>query len=131
MIDTFTKLIEDIHMEDLGYKGQMHTLSNNRRGDDRIVERLDRYLGNMSWCQRYPNTQCINEVATSSDHSPVELIFDFTDANGRRRFQFENMWLELQECFKQIKWAWEILGSATSKARRVQEDINRLESPDL
>lgn len=111
-IDTFTRLIEDIHMEDLGFKGQMHTWSNNRRGVDRIVERLDRFLGNMTWCERFPSAQCVNRVAIGSDHSPVELIIDDMDAKGRRRFRFENMWLERQDCLDLIRASWERTGLA-------------------
>lgn len=113
-IDNFTALIEDIHMEDLGYKGQMHTWSNNKRGADRIVERLDRFLGNMGWCQLYTNAQCINELAIGSYHSPVELVLDYNDGKGWRRFRFEDMWMERQECFQLIKSAWERSGVARS-----------------
>lgn len=101
-------------MEDLGYKDQMHTWSNNRWGIDRIVERLDRYMGNRNWCQKYLKAQCVNELATGSDHSPEELILDFTYTKGRRRFRFENMWLKRQECFDLINSAWSRTGSARS-----------------
>lgn len=49
----FNAMIDDIQMEDIGYKGQMHTWSNNRRGVERILERLDRVLGNRLWCSNY------------------------------------------------------------------------------
>lgn len=61
------------------------------RGADRIVERLDRFMGNRSWGRKYMKAQCINELSISSDHSPVELIMDFSDTKVRRRFRFENM----------------------------------------
>lgn len=48
-MDGFNDLISTIGMEDLGCKGHRFTWSNNRRGDDRIQERLDRALGNQSW----------------------------------------------------------------------------------
>lgn len=78
-------------MEDICFKRQMHTWSNNRRGVERIVERLDQVLGNRKWCYNYPKAQCINELAIGSDHSPVELILDYNDKKGKRRFRFEQM----------------------------------------
>lgn len=113
-IDCFTSLNEDIHMEDMGFKGQMHTWSNNRRGNDRIMERLDRVLANLSWCLKFSKAQCVNGLAIGSDHSPVELILNFCDSKGRRRFRFEQMWLERRECFDIIKGAWESTGSVSS-----------------
>lgn len=104
-------------MEDLGFKGKMHTWSNIRRGKDQIVEQLDRFLGNLGWGQRFPKAQCINEVTIDSDHSPVELILDYSDAKGRRRFRFENLWLERQDRFDLIKWAWQ----RTNSARAIQD----------
>lgn len=48
-IDSFTSLIHDLEMGDIGYKGQMHTWSNNRVGEHIISERLDRVLANEAW----------------------------------------------------------------------------------
>lgn len=45
-MDEFKKLIEDLNMEDMGENGQPFTWSNNRSGDERIIERLDRDLVN-------------------------------------------------------------------------------------
>lgn len=41
MMDAFNSMIEDIQMEDLGAKGQEFTWSNNRRGEEKVYERLD------------------------------------------------------------------------------------------
>lgn len=93
-------LIDDLQMEDLGYKGQMHTWSNNRRGNIRIVERLSRVLGNRIWCQKFPKAQCINELAIGSNQSHVMLALEHSDTKGRRRFKFKEMWLEKAKCLK-------------------------------
>lgn len=71
------------------------------------MERLDRVLANRRWCLRFPKAQCLNSLAIGSDHSPIELILNFSDSKGRRRFRFEQMWLERRECFDVIKAAWE------------------------
>lgn len=92
----------------------MHTWSNNRRGDERIVERLDRNLVNHPWANIFPRAQCMNRVAIGSDHSPLELNLDQSDARGRKWFRFENMWLEREDCGDVIKAAWSRGGTARS-----------------
>lgn len=93
-IDGFINLMEKLLLEDIRFKGQMFTWTNNRRGGDRIMERLDRVLANQSWCAKFPSTQCIHELIIGSDHAPISLHLAHTEGKGRKRFQFENMWLE-------------------------------------
>lgn len=80
--------------------------SNNRRGPDRIFERLDRVLANGAWCSIFPKTQCIHELAIGSDHTPIHLSLDLSDQRGRKSFKFEDMWFEKTECLEAIKKAW-------------------------
>lgn len=54
-IDGFNRMMEDLYLEDIGFKGQMFTWTNNRRGGERIKERLDRVLANQAWCARFPS----------------------------------------------------------------------------
>lgn len=74
LIDVFTSMIDDIRMEDLGAKGQAFTWSNNKSGQERVYEILDRILINSSWAINYPDTICINELAIGSDHTPMVLL---------------------------------------------------------
>lgn len=70
-IDGFNRVIADLHMDDIGAKGQRFTWSNNRRGSERVIERLDRVIANRMWTAKFYQSQCINEVAIGSDHSPL------------------------------------------------------------
>lgn len=83
-IDDFNDLIADLQVEDLGFKGQLHTWSNNRRGSKRVMERLDRVLGNRNWCSSFPKAQYINEWVIGSVHSPIVLELEYTDQRGRK-----------------------------------------------
>lgn len=56
----FNTLIADIFMEDIGYKGQSYTWSNNRNGMDRFMERLDREIANQNWSSMMSKCQCAN-----------------------------------------------------------------------
>lgn len=48
----------------------------------------------------------IGELVTGPNHSPIVLVFEFTDQNGRKRFRFEDIWLEKEECFEIIRQPW-------------------------
>lgn len=54
-IDDFNNFINDMGLEDMGSKGQRFTWGNNRRGEDRVYERLDRLLCNATWATQFPN----------------------------------------------------------------------------
>lgn len=55
-IDAFNSVIHDLRLEDLRYKGQPFTWSNNRKARERVRERLDRALTNAAWMTEYPST---------------------------------------------------------------------------
>lgn len=69
-------------MEDLGFKGQMQTWKNNLRGNDRVMERLDRVLINRARGMLCPQAQCINRLIVGSDHAPLEIILELEDPGG-------------------------------------------------
>lgn len=56
-IDFFNVWKEEVQMEDLIYQGQMFTWSNNRRRDDRVMERLDWVVANQLWCLYHTSAQ--------------------------------------------------------------------------
>lgn len=102
-MDGFDRLIDDLRVGDIGFKGQMHTRSNNRAGDDRIVERLDRVLANAEWRNLFPRATCLHGVALGSDHVPIHLKLDRAERRGSKVFKFEDMWLPNPKCFVVIK----------------------------
>lgn len=79
-------LITDLQMEDMGFKGQRFTWSNNRTGPDRVMERLDRGISNNNWGFLLPRSQCINELAIGSDHSPVIVLLNMAEGRGEDDF---------------------------------------------
>lgn len=53
-MNEFNAMIEDISMEDLEENVQLFTWSNNRKGENRLYEHLDRVLVNSRWATQYP-----------------------------------------------------------------------------
>lgn len=93
-------------MGDLGFKGQLYTWVNNRSGQDRIVERLDRAMANEAWKKDHPRAQCIHGLVIGSDHAPIHVRFDCADQRGVKNFKIEDMWFENPECMEVISRAW-------------------------
>lgn len=99
-------------MEDLRFKGQMFTWTNNRRGSDGVRERLDRTIINHAWATRFPTAQCTHEIIIGSDNAPISLHLAFNDRRGPKPFRFEEMWFEKVDCQNVIRRAWEVGGAA-------------------
>lgn len=114
-LDGFNSLMEDLSLEDIGFKEQMFTWTNNRRGGERIRERLDRFLANQTWCAKFPSAQCIHELIIGSDHASISLHLSHTERRGRRQFRFEDMWFEKEECHDIIRSAWQVGGSVEGR----------------
>lgn len=97
-MDEFNTMIEDIRMEDLGAKRSRFTWSNNRKGEKRVWECINRVLINATWATLNSYVQCTNDLAISSDHTP--LILHKTDRGRRKQMdlKFEEIWLENDEC---------------------------------
>lgn len=51
-------------------------------GDDRIVERIDRVLAIATWRDRFQRDLCLHGIAIGSDHVPITLSLDHSDARS-------------------------------------------------
>ncbi|XP_057770939.1 uncharacterized protein LOC130990727 [Salvia miltiorrhiza] len=68
----------------------------NKRKDEPIFERLDRFLGNATWNTTYTNSAYQALDFFRSDHRPILCRLESTDRNitnfGKGRFHFEDKW---------------------------------------
>lgn len=85
-------------MKDLGAKDHLFTRSDNRKGNKRVYEWLDKVLINPTWATHIPNTMCINELVIGSDHAPLVLLTQGEKHRWKREFRFEEMWMENPKC---------------------------------
>ena len=83
-----------------------------------IKEMLDRVLVNLECLEVLPNLQVFNLPAVGSDHSPIDMNTNCTDKKASKRFKFEAIWLEMEECEQVIKEGWEKVYSG-SKVNQV------------
>lgn len=106
LIDGFNSMIDDIQMEYMGAKGQNFTWLNNRIGDERVYERLDRVLINSRWRTNYLNAIWINELVIGHDHTPMVILMQREPKRRRMNYHFEEIWMKNPECEDIIKTAW-------------------------
>lgn len=77
---------------DLGFVGNPFTWSNNRQPPNRILERLDRCLGNAAWTDGYGSLSVHHLTRITSYHCPILLTEGKLLCHRPHHFRFENMW---------------------------------------
>lgn len=106
LIDDFRHCLDDCGLRDLKPSGEIFTWYGNRRGIQ-IWERIDRFLSNSSFDNKFSHTEVRNLEWFFSDHKPIEiqLLRKRNKALGRRnnQFKFEEFWTRHEVCEDLIK----------------------------
>jgi hypothetical protein len=107
-MNNFQRALEDARLHDLGFKGPKFTWNNGRSGREFTLERLDRAMANMEWCDTWQEAGMEVMVCYSSDHLPLFLSMTKQVARGRkwRPFRYEVGWSKNRDVKKIIKEAW-------------------------
>ena len=87
-------------------KGLSYTWMNKWKGNDFVMEKLDRAFANIDWFESYPDCLVTNLPIISSDHGPIILDTDPSTPFKRRPFRFEWMWTTHPDYPVIIKNAW-------------------------
>lgn len=85
---------------DQSYMGNPFTQCNNRDSDQKIFERLDKFLANSSWCDLFPNGCVRHCYVAYSVHYPIALGREGTIFQhcGTKSFKFEALWVGKDAC---------------------------------
>ncbi|XP_020686436.2 uncharacterized protein LOC110102440 [Dendrobium catenatum] len=91
---------------ELNFIGPRMTWSNNKKGYDRIMERLDRILVNFVAvnCNQQMVVKHLPRIA--SDHCPILLNTSVFPSNSKRSIKFEDVWASYLASFDVVKKAW-------------------------
>jgi hypothetical protein len=107
-MNNFQRALEDALLHDLGFKGPKFTWNSGRSGREFTLERFDRAMANMEWCDTWQEAGMEVMVCYSSDHLP--LFLSMTKQVARRRkwrpFIYEVGWSKNGDVKKIIKEAW-------------------------
>lgn len=98
---------------DAGFNGEAYTWSNNRRGQARILERLDRVLFNVDFQTDFSATSVHHLTRIYSDHSPLLVQLEGEVPRISSRFIFQRMWVDHPDFLHIVAadWAKPMMGS--------------------
>ncbi|KAL4332531.1 hypothetical protein GQ457_07G011940 [Hibiscus cannabinus] len=102
---------------DLGFVGPQFTW---RRGS--LFQRLDRCLGNMAWCNSFPDSAVHHLLRLGSDHRPIMLDSVYTTVTeGIRPFRYIVAWNGHHEFPNFLKSVWTSHGDLFTNISSFQE----------
>lgn len=87
--DEFSSWRMRLRITELPFIGPRYTWCNNRMGNDRIYERLDRVYGSKEWMHKQPNAISLNLPIMVSDHSPVLFLVNPAKPKKKSLIQLE------------------------------------------
>ncbi|XP_074300433.1 uncharacterized protein LOC141631695 [Silene latifolia] len=102
---------------DIPFKGPRFTWCNNRKGNKRVYERIDKAMASKDWLLFFPNTGTKHYPIQLSDHAPIEVDLQLTRNEGKKPYKLDAWALDYEECLQgiQIVWSPSVLGSPAYK----------------
>lgn len=70
-------MIDACEFMNLESKECAYTRSNNRKGEELVIERLERALCTIDWSVTFPNVEEFALLIVGSNHNPILLHFFF------------------------------------------------------
>ncbi|XP_074304565.1 uncharacterized protein LOC141639306 [Silene latifolia] len=106
-MDEFREAMDECGLMDIGFSGEPFTWWNRSGGSEAVFERLNRALVSPSFLEVCPTTTLFHLDYDKSDHAPISLsMFAATNQKKGRRFRFEDMWANSDECEEVVRGAW-------------------------
>ena len=101
----FNAIIESLDLREIDVSGRQYTWASRR--ENPTFEKLDRFLANVEWEQKYPLVTVQALTRTGSDHTP--LLIDFGEQahlGNKSRFSFELSWLRRNDFCEIVTREW-------------------------
>ncbi|XP_074293639.1 uncharacterized protein LOC141620744 [Silene latifolia] len=106
-MDEFREAMDECGLMDIGISGEPFTWWSRRGGSEAVFERLDRARVSPSFQEACPTTTLSHLEYDKSDHAPMSLsMFSATNQKKGRRFRFEDMWANREDCEDVVRGAW-------------------------
>ncbi|KAK3221474.1 hypothetical protein Dsin_008499, partial [Dipteronia sinensis] len=113
----FRQAVEDCDLVDLGFSGPSLTWNNKRDGRMNIQERLDRFLADNQWRDRFLDIRVDHLGFNVSDHRMILLVCSTVPQVHQglsRAFRFEPFWLKDADFGRVIDAVWKETGHTLS-----------------
>lgn len=109
MVAKFKEAVEACNLMDIGYSEYQFSWLNMRYGPNFIEERLDRFLCNKDWRDKFQDSTITNLMNWVSNHYPnlMEVKERSKDISYMRksfsRDYYEDMWSSYEDCKNIVK----------------------------
>ncbi|BFG35596.1 hypothetical protein CerSpe_218700 [Prunus speciosa] len=111
-MDAFKDVVNNCALCEVNYIGPHFKWWNGREGNAMVEERLDRALVTDDVLEFFPQARVVHLISDSSYHYPISLELGLNESlfsstrKRRRRFHFEEFWVEESSCSDVINDAW-------------------------
>ncbi|XP_074305343.1 uncharacterized protein LOC141640438 [Silene latifolia] len=107
-------------LSDIAYKGPKFTWCNNRKGNKRIYERIDKGLASPLCYSVFPYSGIKHFPIQCSDHAPIIFDTGFFEPHKRKSFRMEAWAFEYEDSLRLLKQEWFLhdRGSPVTKLSR-------------
>ncbi|XP_016448119.1 uncharacterized protein LOC107773183 [Nicotiana tabacum] len=105
-ITDFSNCIHNLLLNELPWKRDYYTWSNNQQGAERIVSRIDRIFGNDNWMMNWGHVHTEYDIPLISDHSPMFVNIKTVKLNIKTPFRFFNVWVSHDEFDTNVGTLW-------------------------
>ncbi|KNA05744.1 hypothetical protein SOVF_187600 [Spinacia oleracea] len=122
-LNKFVEWKEEHNLFEIDFSGPRFTWSNGRKGNDRILERLDKAYANSCWQNIFPQAYLIHGAIAISNHAPIILMTEPQKKKVKRNYKVEAWSLEYKQCeiLAKEKWSKRVNGSPMYQcARKIQ-----------
>ncbi|XP_062113168.1 uncharacterized protein LOC133824305 [Humulus lupulus] len=102
----FQQCVADCDLEDIKFNGSFFTWNNKQEGKDRVYAKLDRFLANRQWRDKYSTAEVTFLPEGEFDHSPGLLTIYPNMQNIKKPFRYFNFWKYLKGFTDLVKKAW-------------------------
>ncbi|XP_040994822.1 uncharacterized protein LOC121241185 [Juglans microcarpa x Juglans regia] len=101
----FREALEANNLFDMGCVRNSFTWSIGHDDHTFTKERIDRYVANKEWSERFQTTVVEGLVVRSYDHKPI-LMTTKKESKGKRKRKFVSSWSKEKECELMAKEVW-------------------------
>ncbi|OMO91045.1 Endonuclease/exonuclease/phosphatase [Corchorus capsularis] len=122
--DLFLNFLHQCNLLEVEVQGASFSWSNNREGEDNILEKLDKVYASVRWSNLFSKALGWYEANLASDHLPLFLCLEKIKKNYRRDFKFESKWLLDQECAQVVEDGWRASESGSRMFRLSRKLVN-------
>lgn len=103
----FRRCTANCGLDDMQYTGCFYTWNNKQAGERSVYCKLDRFLCNELWCDKFPEYEAWFMLEGVFDHSPMIVNVFAERRRGKTPFRYFKMWSLAPEFHNRIKECWD------------------------